>query len=190
LIELLVVITLIGVALSIALPQLSEGLKNRRLSEAAKEVKFRFQFARERALIRNRAHGVCIFLDADTRGRISIIESQTTSCWDLPQQCNWQTSINFGEIGMPNTRKPAQWWLNLDQRRWSEAGIRLQETDPEGIRYICLRPNGSMIDMNTRIPVPPRGILRLRIRRFENIIPISGERIVRIPFGGVARIEL
>lgn len=202
LIELMVVVLIIGILSALAVPEISEAMKNRRMTDAAVRVQSLYRGARGRALGRGLAQMVR-YEAIGTSARLRHFEGDSNSC----SASNW-----LAIVGTAGTAPATYRDMLVDQENfslvgslWQRNGIvlnRLSSTGGAGgsdgaLVDLCFTPLGRVFyRTNAGLPFgePPAGRngYQLRIERLdlETGTKVGVPRYVVVPTSGTPRIQV
>ena len=186
LIEVMIVVALIAIIATAAVPNLMKGLKDQPLVAAVHQVKDIFQYAKYKAVNDRNAYGVRVsdITDGESGGVIEVFRGNGPHCGGVdvvgtaPIRSMEANSIYADGYGV-GTDIPV---------------VAITSTHPSAPFSICYTPDGRMIDMATRQPVTSpigatgAGEAVLTLQQTLNGTPVSSKHNVLVTYTGKPRV--
>jgi prepilin-type N-terminal cleavage/methylation domain-containing protein len=174
LIEFMIVVAILAILTALAVPTISGTMGDSRLRDAMNEVRFFLAEARARATERNVAVVVVIDRGAPLGGDFALWEGTSRDCSTV-------------DTSTPALLGPYVMGTDLRFRETGLSSISMGGTDQGASIDLCIRPDGGVYLRPAVTPIT--GPLQFRFRRYEAASPVGVERILRLNFNGIPRIE-
>ncbi len=194
LIELMVVVTIIGILAMIAMPAFASGAAERRVSEAALDVVRLARRARSEAVAHGRAY--LLRYTALTRvgalGQVELWRGDNDRC----NQVDWDAIRSRGAC---EANPSCVDEVDLSHPRYNRSGSQVRMRAPGLGAWVdaCYQPNGAMLWRNRRGRMTSRnidggralgGAIRFRFEGVQSGAVEGVQRFVVLPLGGEARV--
>jgi type IV fimbrial biogenesis protein FimT len=188
-VELMVVVVIIGILASIAVPGVVERLRERRANQAAQEIAMLYRTARMQAL----GHGSAVLVRYDSglpgfevREAVLGATASASGCTSQPtggcQTNDWSTATQYSVVDI--------YRLNRSELTSASVATSVNSPSSNGVGYmdICFSPRGrTFLAGAAGAPLTPMsGVATVNVNRGTNSI----QRTVTIPPNGIARVAL
>jgi prepilin-type N-terminal cleavage/methylation domain-containing protein len=207
-IELMVVVIIVSVLATIAVPGFTGGQQTDRVSRAAKLITTTFETARSRAIQKNVAVRIILHRStSDSTLNVRVDESPDSSCTGWVRIATRTVAPDPNEA---NAANPCSSWVAGEQYRcgiataaitgtsaWGgyiEAGVTLTSVaegttgawTPRDDLVICMNRRGRMLRWTGVGWTPITGGLRLELDRADGSGTLGVKKVVLLPQGGIA----
>lgn len=186
LVEAAVVLLIITVLGTLAVPQITAGLTAYKLTSGTDDFVNIVEFARMQAGMRNRAYRLSVTLAGSTsNGFVSVDEGIGTAC----------AETTFQSDGV--APEPMTGVRTLDLTRDHDSVV-LYSVEPEGLAetQLCFKPDGRVLTMDTGQPVSPapegygagEAVFTLRLKTGDKYWDAHTRQVI-IPYNGIPKVE-
>lgn len=207
-IELMVVVIIISVLATIAVPGFTSGQQTDRVTRAAKMVTTAFETARARAIQKNVAVRIILHRStSDTTLNIRVDESPDSSCTGFVR-IGARTILP--DANEANAANPCSSWIPSEQYRCGVASVAITGTSAwggfieTGVQLtsiaegstgawtarddivICMNRRGRMLRWTGTGWTPITGGIRLELDRADGAGTLGVKKVVLLPQGGIA----